>query len=77
MSEITMTTIASDGKEITLSNKPVPFTGLYYGGPVPLMERDESRANTTIWTSGFRLSYDSLGYCWERVRDESHGEAEA
>lgn len=59
---------ASDGKDIRLSNKPVPFVGLYYSSPIPVMDRDESRADTTIQAAGFELSYDSLGYCYQRVK---------
>lgn len=75
--ETTKVVVASDGKEITLSNKPNPFGGKYYGYPVPVMDRDESRADTTIYVAGFRLSYDSMGYCYERAKDKSHRLTEA
>ncbi len=59
---------ASDGKEIRLSTRPEPFCGIEYGRPVPVMDRDPDRADTTITAAGFELSYDSLGYCWKRAK---------
>lgn len=59
---------ASDGKDVRISTRPVPYCGMEYGSPIPMMDRDESRAGTTIEAMGFRLSYDSLGYCYSRVR---------
>lgn len=59
---------ASDGKNIRISTRPYPFDGIEYGRPIPMMDRDESRADTTICVAGFELSYDSLGYCYKRVK---------
>lgn len=56
--------IASDGKPIRLSTK-APGGGVY-GAAVPVMERDESRADTTITVGHWELSYDRLGYCYSR-----------
>ena len=56
--------IASDGKPIRLSTK-APGGGVY-GAAVPVMERDESRADTTITVGHWELSYDSRGYCYSR-----------
>lgn len=56
--------IASDGKPIRFSHKP-PCGG-QYGSAIPVMERDESRADTTITVGHWELSYDSLGYCYSR-----------
>ena len=56
--------IASDGKPIRYSNK-APGGGKY-GSDIPVMERDESRADTTITVGHWELSYDSLGYCYSR-----------
>lgn len=56
--------IASDGKPIRYSNK-APGGGKY-GSAIPVMERDESRADTTITVGHWELSYDSLGYCYSR-----------
>ena len=55
---------ASDGKPARLSTK-APGGGVY-GAAVPAMERDESRADTTITVGHWELSYDSLGYCYSR-----------
>lgn len=60
--------IASDGKPIRYSRKPQPFGGASYGTPVPVMDRDESRADTTISTGNWELRYDSLGYCYMRKK---------
>lgn len=65
------TVIASDGRPIKVSDIPFGLSekeGIRYGSSVPLMERDEARAETTITAAGFELSYDSLGYCWRRSR---------
>lgn len=59
--------MASDGKPIRFSRK-APGGGSY-GAPVPVMARDESRANTTITVGQWELSYDSLGYCWHRSKN--------
>lgn len=56
--------IASDGKPIRFSHKP-PCGG-QYGSAIPVMERDESRADTIITVGHWELSYDSLGYCYSR-----------
>mgnify|MGYP006928433369 FL=1 len=56
--------IASDGKPVRYSNK-APGGGAY-GVAIPVMERDESRADTTITVGHWELSYDSLGYCYSR-----------
>lgn len=56
--------IASDGKPIRFSNKALG--GGVYGTAIPVMERDESRADTTITVGHWELSYDSLGYCFSR-----------
>lgn len=58
--------IASDGKPIRFSTK-APGGGTY-AVAVPVMDRDEARANTTITVGHWELSYDSLGYCWRRSR---------
>ena len=55
---------ASDGKLIRYSNK-APGGGVY-GVAIPVMDRDESRADTTITVGHWELSYDSLGYCYSR-----------
>lgn len=59
---------ASDGKDIRISNRPEPYGGADYGSPIPMMDRDPSRADTTITAMGYELSYDSLGYCYKRIR---------
>ena len=56
--------IASDGKPIRYSNK-APGGGIY-GAAIPVMDRDESRADTTITVGHWELSYDSRGYCYSR-----------
>lgn len=58
--------IASDGKPVRYSNK-APGGGKY-GSAIPVMERDESRADTTITVGNWELSYDSLGYCYSRKK---------
>lgn len=55
---------ASDGKPVRYSNK-APGGGKY-GSAIPVMDRDESRADTTITVGHWELSYDSLGYCYSR-----------
>ena len=57
--------IASDGKPVRYSNK-APGGGVY-GVAIPVMDRDESRADTTITVGHWELSYDSLGYCYSRT----------
>ena len=56
--------IASDGKPIRYSNK-APGGGVY-GVAIPVMDRDESRADTTITVGHWELSYDSRGCCYSR-----------
>ena len=56
--------IASDGKPVRLSTK-APGGGVY-GAAVPVMDRDESRADTTITVDHWELPYDSHGYCYSR-----------
>lgn len=60
--------IASDGKPIRYSKYPQPNGGVSYGVPIPVMERDESRADTTITTGNWELRYDSRGYCYMRKK---------
>lgn len=55
---------ASDGKPIRFSNK-APGGGKY-GSAIPVMDRDESRADTTITVGHWELSYDSRGCCYSR-----------
>ena len=56
--------IASDGKPVRYSNKALG--GGKYGSAIPVMERDESRADTTITVGHWELSYDSRGCCYSR-----------
>ena len=56
--------IASDGKPIRFSNK-APGGGVY-GTAIPVMDRDESRADTTITVGHSELAYDSHGYSYSR-----------
>lgn len=56
--------IASDGKPIRYSNKALG--GGVYRTAIPVMDRDESRADTTITVGHWELSYDSRGYCYSR-----------
>lgn len=53
--------IASDGKPIRFSNKALG--GGTLGIAAPVMERDESRAGTTITVDRWKLTYDERGYC--------------
>lgn len=55
---------ASDGKPVRLSTK-APGGGVY-GAAIPVMDRDESRADTTITVGHWELAYDSHGYCYSR-----------
>lgn len=57
--------IASDGKPIRFSNKALG--GGVYGTAIPVMDRDESRADTTITVGHWELRYDSRGYCYSRT----------
>lgn len=59
---------ASDGKDIRISCEPFPGSSTCYGSPIPMMDRDESRANTTITAMGFELAYDKFGYCYKRLK---------
>ena len=56
--------IASDGQPIRYSNKALG--GGVYGVAIPVMDRDESRADTTITVGHWELSYDSRGCCYSR-----------
>lgn len=56
--------IASDGKPIRYSHKALG--GGVYGVAIPVMDRDKSRADTTITVGHWELSYDSLGCCYSR-----------
>ena len=56
--------IASDGKPIRFSNKALG--GGVYGTAIPVMDQDESRADTTITVGHWELAYDSHGYCYSR-----------
>ena len=59
--------IASDGKPIRYSNK-IPGGNDFYSSAMPVMDRDEARAGTTITVGSWRLTYDERGYCIERGR---------
>lgn len=60
--------IASDGKPIRFSNKPSPNGGVVYAYPIPVMDRDLERADTTITVGNWELRYDSHGYCYMRKK---------
>lgn len=53
--------MASDGKPIKMEGKGTATKTL-------TMERDMSRAGTTIEAGGFRLTYDENGYCKTKTR---------
>lgn len=53
--------MASDGK-------PIKMEGKGTATKTPSMERDMSRAGTTIEAGGFRLTYDENGYCKSKTR---------
>lgn len=53
--------MASDGK-------PIKMEGNGTATKTPSMERDMSRAGTTIEAGGFRLTYDENGYCKSKTR---------
>lgn len=55
--------MASDGKPIKMIN----VTG-HDAIKSPTMERDVSRAGKTIEAAGYRLQYDSNGYCKTKTR---------
>ena len=57
------TVLASDGRPITVTDIPYGLDErqpLRYGVPMPVMDRDEARAGTTITAYGYALSYDSV-----------------
>lgn len=69
--EETKTVIASDGRPIRVSNIPFGLdekSHIRYAVPIPVMERDEARADTEVEACGFRLAYDSLGFCYMRTK---------
>lgn len=55
--------MASDGKPI----KMIDVSG-HDAIKSPSMERDMSRAGKTIEAAGYRLTYDSQGYCFSKTR---------
>lgn len=55
--------MASDGKPIKMVN-----ASGHDAIKSPSMERDMSRAGTTIEAGGFRLTYDEDGYCKTKTR---------
>lgn len=55
--------MASDGKPI----KMIDVSG-HDAIKSPSMERDMSRAGKTIEAAGYRLTYDSQGYCKSKAR---------
>ena len=55
--------MASDGKPIKMIN----VSG-HDAIKSPSMERDMSRAGKTIEAAGYRLTYDSQGYCKSKAR---------
>ena len=59
--------MASDGRPIKLTGG-VLGKGTKASVKTPSMERDMSRAGTTIEAGGFRLTYDSDGYCKSKAR---------
>nr|DAM80027.1 MAG TPA: hypothetical protein [Caudoviricetes sp.]DAP25136.1 MAG TPA: hypothetical protein [Caudoviricetes sp.] len=59
--------MASDGKPIKMTSG-VLAKGTKASVKTPSMERDISRAGTTIEAGGFRLTYDSEGYCKSKAR---------
>ena len=54
--------MASDGKPIKLTGGPKSSM------KTPSMERDKSRAGKTITAGGYKLIYDSEGYCKSMIR---------
>lgn len=56
--------LASDGKPIKMVDAP----GTKSAVKSPSMERDISRAGKTIEAAGYRLRYDSNGYCLSKTR---------
>ena len=59
--------MASDGKPIKMTSG-VLGKGTKASVKTPSMERYISRAGTTIEAGGFRLTYDSEGYCKSKAR---------
>lgn len=55
--------IASDGKAIKMDGGPANASV-----KSPSMARDMSRAGKTIEAAGYRLTYDSQGYCVSKAR---------
>ena len=49
-------------------DKPIKMEGKDTATKTPSMERDMSRAGTTIEAGGFRLTYDENGYCKTKTR---------
>lgn len=49
-------------------DKPIKMEGKDTATKTPSMERDMSRAGTTIEAGGFRLTYDENGYCKSKTR---------
>ena len=59
--------MASDGKPVKLTSG-VLGKGTKASVKTPSMERDISRAGTTIEAGGFKLRYDDNGYCISKTR---------
>lgn len=59
--------MASDGKPIKMTSGLLA-KGTKASVKTPSMERDMSRAGTTIEADGFRLTYDENGYCKTKTR---------
>lgn len=59
--------MASDGKPIKMTSDPLA-KGTKASVKTPSMERDMSRAGTTIEAGGFRLTYAENGYCKTKTR---------
>lgn len=49
-------------------DKPIKMEGKDTATKTPSMERDMSRAGTTIEAGGFCLTYDENGYCKSKTR---------
>ena len=63
--------MASDGKPIKMVDNAlggVSGKGVKTSVKTPSMERDMSRAGKTIEAAGYRLTYDSQGYCQSKAR---------
>ena len=59
------TVLASDGRPITVTD--IPY-GLDERQPIAVMAQADALSFTTITAYGYALSYDSLGYCYKRIR---------